>query len=251
MQRFDGKVALITGAASGIGRAVTLRLATEGASVFAVDVDAAGLEETKKAVADHGGVILTTHVADVKSRDACHGAVAACIGELKQLDVLGNIAGIARAHHVTEVTEDDWNLLIAVNVSGPFWLAQAAIPHLLERSGNIVHIASNAGLMGQAYTVPYCVTKGAVVQLTRALALEFIKTSLRVNAIAPGGVETALAANFKIPDNIDFDLMMRYNGVRGMAQADDIAALFAFLASDEAHNIHGAIVSSDGGLTAG
>jgi meso-butanediol dehydrogenase/(S,S)-butanediol dehydrogenase/diacetyl reductase len=122
---------------------------------------------------------------------------------------------------------------------------------LLETSGNIVNIASNAGLMGQAYTVPYCVTKGAIVQLTRALALEFIKTSLRVNAIAPGGVETALAANFKIPAGIDFDLMMRYNGVRGMAQADDIAALFAFLASAEARNIHGAIVSSDGGLTAG
>ena len=251
MARYEGKVALITGAASGIGRAVTQRLASEGASVFAVDVDAAGLESTAATVLGDGGAPITTHVADVGSRGACHDAVTACIDEHGHLDVLGNIAGIARCHHVGDVTEEEWDLLLAINVSGPFWLAQAAIPQLIERGGNIVNIASNAALMGQAYTVPYCVTKGAVVQLTRSLAIEFIKTPLRVNAIAPGGVDTSLAANFKIPADIDGELMMRYVGLRGMAQAEDIASLFAFVASDEARNIHGAILSSDGGITAG
>jgi len=250
MARFDGKVALLTGAGSGIGRATALRLASEGASVFAVDVNPAGLEETAKLAKDEGHTV-TTHVADVTSRDACIGAVDACVKAFGRLDVLGNIAGIARAHHVKDVTPEEWELIMAVNVSGPFWLAQAAIPHLLETSGNIVNIASNAGLMGQAYTVPYCVSKGAIVQMTRALAMEFVKTPLRVNAIAPGGVETNLTHTFNIPPDVDFELMAPYTGHRGMAKPEEIAALFAFVASDEARNIHGAIISSDAGLTAG
>jgi meso-butanediol dehydrogenase/(S,S)-butanediol dehydrogenase/diacetyl reductase len=99
--------------------------------------------------------------------------------------------------------------------------------------------------------VPYCVTKGAIVQLTRALAMEYVKTPLRVNAIAPGGVDTTLAQTFDIPSDLDFELMAPYTGHRGMAQASEIAALFAFIASDEARNMHGSIVSSDSGLTAG
>jgi NAD(P)-dependent dehydrogenase (short-subunit alcohol dehydrogenase family) len=93
-------------------------------------------------------------------------------------------------------------------------------------------------------------TKGAVIQLTRALAMEFVKTSLRVNAIAPGGVNTALSANFSLPDDIDFSLMTPYMGYRGMAEADEIAALFSFVACDEARSIHGAVLSADSGLTA-
>ncbi len=102
--------------------------------------------------------------------------------------------------------------MMGVNLDGCFFLAQAAIPHLLEQRGNIVNIASNAGLMGQAYTVAYCMSKGAIVQLTRALAMEYAKQPLRVNAIAPGGVDTALSRNFEIPDGLDFELMARYTG---------------------------------------
>ena len=107
--------------------------------------------------------------------------------------MLGNIAGIARAEHFTDVQESAYRQMMGVNVDACFFLAQAAIPHLLETEGNIVNIASNAGLMGQAYTVAYCMTKGAVVQLTKALAMEYAKTPLRVNAIAPGGVDTSLS----------------------------------------------------------
>jgi len=248
--RFHGKVALLTGAASGIGRSVALRLAAEGATVFGVDVNAAGLDETAASVAEAGGTMVARR-ADITGRDECRATVAACVDQLGRLDVLGNIAGIARAEHVVDVEEAAYRQMMAVNVDGPYFLAQAAIPHLLESSGNIVNIASNAGLMGQAYTVTYCMTKGAIIQFTRALAMEYIKTPLRVNAIAPGGVDTGLSRGFQIPDDVDFELMGRYTGLRRMARPDAVAGLFAFVASDDGANMHGSILSTDAGLTAG
>ena len=249
-QRFTGKVALVTGAASGIGRAVSLRLAGEGAQVFGHDLNAPGLAETADLVKAAGGD-MQVRTGDCSSRAECRAAVEEAVASLGHLDVLGNVAGIARAEHVVDVTEEDYRRMMGVNMDAYFFLSQAAIPHLLETSGNIVNIASNAGLMGQAYTVAYCMSKGAVVQLTRALALEFIRTPLRVNAIAPGGTETNLVRGFQLPPDVDFELMARYTGLRGMGSAEEIAALFAYLASDEAAGVHGAIVSSDRGVTAG
>ena len=250
--RFQGRTAVITGAASGIGRAVTLRLGREGADILALDIDEAGLAATREAA--DGNVV--TRVVDVRSLEQCRAAIDAAVAEFGHLDILGNVAGIARGEHRTEVTEAAYRQMMGVNVDGYFFMAQAAVPHLQRSAesgagGVIVNIASNAGLMGGAYTVVYCMTKGAVVQLTRALAMEFMKTPLRVVAIAPGGVDTGLVQGYQMPMDVDWDLVGRYTGHRPMAQPDDIANLFAFLASDEARNIHGAIVSSDGGLTAG
>jgi meso-butanediol dehydrogenase / (S,S)-butanediol dehydrogenase / diacetyl reductase len=250
--RYDGQAALVTGAASGIGRAVTLRLAGEGARVLAVDVNADGLAETCAAAGD--GVVAGGY--DVTSAEQCRAAVADAVDRFGRLDILGNVAGIARGEHMTEVSETAYRQMMGVNVDGYFFMAQAAIPHLLDsaRAGNggvIVNVASNAGLIGQAYTVVYCMTKGAVVQLTKALAMEYLKTPLRVVAIAPGGVETGLVHGYQMPPDVDWDLVMRYTGARGLASPDDIAGLFAFLASAEARNIHGSVVSSDGGMTAG
>ena len=238
----------MTGAGSGIGRAVTLRLAGEGANVFALDIAEDRVKETA-AAAPAGAV--TPHVADVSDPEACRAAVAACVDAHGRLDVLGNVAGIARAEHVTDVTVERYRQMMAVNVDGCFFLAQAAIPHLLETHGNIVNIASNAGLMGQAYTVVYCMTKGAIVQFTRALAMEYAKKPLRVNAVAPGGTDTTLTRQFEIPEGVDPQLMARYTSLRGMSPPEDIAALVAFVASDEARAVHGAILSADNGLTAG
>ena len=250
MNRFATKTAVITGAASGMGRAIAQRLADEGAAVLAVDLNAAGLDETADSIRAKGGTV-EVHTADVSSRAACHAAVAAAKTAFGHVDILGNIAGIASAEHVHEVTEEMWRKMFGVNVDAYFWMAQAAIPHLLETNGSIVNIASNAGLMGQAFTVAYCATKGAVVNLTKALAMEFIKQPIRINAIAPGGIETTLTRTFRIPGDVDFKLMGRYTGLREMGQPEDIANLFAFLCSDEARNIHGAILSCDGGVTAG
>ena len=245
--RHAGRVALVTGAGSGIGRAIALRLAAEGAEVLAVDIDEKAATDTAEA----GGGRVHAASYDVRSAEQCRAAVTAAVERFGRLDILGNVAGIARGEHVTEVSESDYRQMMAVNVDGYFFLAQAAIPHLLESEGNIVNLASNAGLMGQAYTVVYCMTKGAVVQLTKALAMEYLKTPLRVVGIAPGGVETGLVHGYRMPADVDWDLVMRYTGARGLAQPDDIAALFAFLASTEAGNIHGTVVSSDGGMTAG
>lgn len=246
-RRFEGKVALITGAASGIGRAVALRLLAEGAYVFGVDIDRAGLDE----LATPGDSGLITHEADVSDREACRRAIDECVAAFGRIDVLGNIAGIARAEHFTDVTESQYRRMMGVNVDGPFFLCQAGMPHLQETAGNIVNVASNAGLMGQAYTAAYCMSKGAVIQLTRSLAMEFVKTDVRINAIAPAGVDTPLVRNFEMPSDVDAALMAPYIGFRGQASPEEVAALFSFVASDEARSIHGAVLPIDNGVTAG
>lgn len=250
MQRFDGKIALLTGVASGVGRATAIRLASEGASVFGLDVNADGMAETTATVEGGGGTIAT-RVTDLRSVAECQAAVADCVATFGGVDIVGNIAGVSLHHHVADVTEADWDLMSDVNLKAIFFLSQAAIPHVLERRGTIVNIASNAGLMGQAYTVPYCATKGAVVNMTKAFAMEFVKQPIRINAIAPGGVDTPMTQNFAIAEDIDFALMQPYVGHRSMSSPEQIAGVFAFLASDEADNIHGSIISADNGLTAG
>jgi meso-butanediol dehydrogenase / (S,S)-butanediol dehydrogenase / diacetyl reductase len=247
MTRFAGRAAVVTGAGSGIGRSVALRLAAEGAQVLGVDINADGLADTRSQADGR----LEIHVGDIGKADECHAAIDAAVTHFGRLDILGNVAGVARGEHLAEVTEAAYRQMMAVNVDGYFFMAQAAVPHLLHEGGVIINIASNAGLTGQAYTVVYCMTKGAVVQLTRALAMEYIKTPLRVVAIAPGGVDTGLTRGYQMPADVDWDLVRRYTGARGMAKPEDISALFAFLASDEAGNIHGTVVSSDGGMTAG
>lgn len=248
--RFETKVALVTGAGSGIGRAVATRLASEGARVFGHDVNAVALTETEQLVKDAGGEMLVRD-GDISRRDECFEMVADCVAAYGRLDIVGNVAGIARAEHFLDVTEDDYRRMMGVNVDGPMFVAQASIPHLLETGGTLINIASNAGLMGQAYTVVYCMSKGAIVQLTRSLAMEFVKQDIRVNAIAPAGINTSLTTGFQIPSDVDFELMAPYSGYRGMGEAEDIANLFAWMASDEASNMHGSIVSSDRGVTAG
>lgn len=248
--RFEGKVAFVTGAGSGMGRAIAIRLASEGAKVFGHDINASALTETEQTVKDAGGEMLVRD-GDVSRRDECVDAIADCVAAHGRLDIVGNVAGVSWAEHFTDVTEHSYRTMMGVNVDGPMWIAQAAIPHLLESEGTLINIASNAGLMGQAYTVVYCMSKGAVVQMTRSLAMEYVKAPIRINAIAPAGINTAMTTGFQIPPDIDFELMAPYTGYRGMGEAADIANLFAFLASDEASNIHGAIVSSDRGVTAG
>lgn len=243
--RFDGRVALVTGAGSGIGRAVSLRLAAEGASVFGVDIDADGLANTR----EHAAGLMEVQRADLADADACPAAVETCLARFGRLDVLGNVAGIYAAAHTPQMARERYRQVMAVNLDACFYLAQAAIPHLLETGGNIVNIASNAGLQGVPYSAAYCMSKGGVVQLTRSLAVEFLKTSLRVNAIAPAGTNTNIAVNAGFPADMDADLAGRMAGLRGLAEPEEVAALFVFLASDEARSVTGAVYTIDNGLT--
>ena len=243
--RFDGKVALVTGAGSGMGRAITLRLEAEGASVFAVDISSGRLDETLEMSLGR----IEVREFDLGDADACVDAVAGCVERFGRLDILGNVAGIYLAEHTPKVTRGQYRRVMAVNLDAYFFLAQEAIPHLLETGGNIVNIASNAALMGVPYSAAYCMSKGGVLQLTRSLAVEFLKTPLRVNAIAPAGTNTNIATGVSFPTDMDPDLATRMAGLRGMVEPDEVAALFAFLASGEARSITGAVYTLDNGLT--
>ncbi|MFP8882302.1 MAG: SDR family oxidoreductase [Myxococcota bacterium] len=250
MARFEGKVALVTGGAAGMGRATCVRLTSEACRVFALDINSSGLEETAAIVKEAGGTI-ETRACDVSSRSECFEAVEACVATFGQLDILANIAGILRLVHSLEMSEEDWNLVLGVNLSGPFFLSQAALPHLFETGGNIVNVASNAGFMGQSYAAAYCSSKAGIINLTRALAVEFFKKDVRVNAVAPGGTDTEMTRGVAVPKDADARLMLRATVPRPASQPEDIAAAIAYLASDDAKSIHGAILSVDNGMTAG
>jgi NAD(P)-dependent dehydrogenase (short-subunit alcohol dehydrogenase family) len=245
MDRFEGKVALITGAGSGIGRAVTRRLVHEGGTVFAVDINESGLKET----ADLAGENVQIEEADVGDADACASVVAGCLRAFGRLDVLGNVAGIYRAAHTPDMSREDYRQIMRVNLDGPFFLCQAAIPHLVHGGGNIVNIASNSGIQGVPYSAAYSASKGGIIQLTRSLAVEFMKTALRVNAIAPAGTNTNIAATANFPPDIDSQLAGRLAGLRGMAEPEEVASLFAWVASDEARSVTGAVYTIDNGIT--
>ena len=229
---------------------MALRLASEGGTIFGVDIDEDGLAATAQSVDSSGGRMEWAR-ADLRTRAGCFEAVNQAVGALGGLDVVGNVAGVNRFHKFAEMPEEDWNLIVAVNLSAVAFVCQASIPHLLETSGNIVNLASVAGMMGQAYTVAYCASKGGVIQLTRALAMEYVKTGLRVNAIAPAGVDTPMNVDIAFPEDLDWKLMKPYMGHRGLATADEISGLFAFLASDDARPVHGAVLAADFGVTAG
>jgi meso-butanediol dehydrogenase/(S,S)-butanediol dehydrogenase/diacetyl reductase len=250
MTRFEGKAALVTGAGSGIGRATALKLAEEGAHIFACDINASGLAECQAEVKSAGGR-LDTHVLDVSDADACREAVTLAADCCGRLDVLCNIAGISMIDHMTNFTDAQWNKMLGVNLSSVFFLSQAAIPHLLESKGNIVNMASTAGLVGQAYNSMYCATKAAVVMLTRSMAIEYGKAGVRVNAVCPGGVNTALIAAFKVPENADEHLLQKLMPLVALADASEIAGAVAYLASDEARYVNGTAFAIDGGQTAG
>jgi NAD(P)-dependent dehydrogenase (short-subunit alcohol dehydrogenase family) len=245
VNRFEGKIALITGAGSGIGQAVTVRIVDEGGTVFALDVDEAALEETGRLA----GGSVEAHVADVSDPDACDAAVAGCLKAFGRLDVLGNVAGIYRSAHTPEMARDVYRRVMSINLDGPFYLCQASIPHLLEAGGNIVNVASNSGIQGVPYSAAYSASKGGIIQLTRSLAVEFLKTSLRVNAVAPAGTNTNIANSAGFPPDMDPDLSGRMLGPRGLAEPGDVAALFAYLASDEARAVTGAVYTIDNGIT--
>ncbi len=250
MKRFENKVALLSGAASGIGRATALRLASEGASIFGIDLNEDGLAQTADQVKAGGGVMAWARC-DVSQRAQCRSVVDAAVAEFGQLDVLGNIAGVNRFAHFHEMSEDTWNLLSGVNLNGVVWMCQAAIPKLLETEGAIVNLASSAALIGQAYTAAYCATKAGVAQLTKALAMEYARSGIRINAIAPGMVNTEMNQGLDIPSDINPKLMQRYASFRGGCEPAEVAAVFAFLASADGRFVHGAIWPIDGGSTAG
>lgn len=245
-----GKAALVTGAASGLGRATALKLGQAGADVCIVDVNPAGLEDTAQQLRALG-VRALMHATDLSLRENCVAAVAAAVTEFGRLDALCNVAGVIVMCNAHEMSAADFQKTLAVNLSAPFYLIQAAIPHLLQANGAVVNVSSSASLIGEAYAVAYSATKAAVNHMTRSLAMEYVHKPVRFNAVAPGGMLTNIGTTIKMPPDVDYSLMKRYTGLRGMVEVDDVADMIAFLASDAARSYHGAIISIDRGITAG
>ena len=241
MPHFTGKVALVTGAASGIGAATAALLREEGATVVGVDLAGDGTDVVKGDVTDPASV--QAFVAEAVAR---HG----------RLDIVANVAGIIRFSHVEETTLADWQQHLAVNLTGPFLVSQAAIPHLAadrgrgSSGGAIVNVASIAGLKGQAYTAAYCASKGGLVLLTKSMAVELSARGIRVNCVCPGGVDTPLIGGVvsSIPPDATPALMARLDSlIPGLVAPAAIAEAIAYLASDAASMITGTALVIDGG----
>jgi len=245
MKRFEGKVALVTGAASGIGRATALRLAQEGASLMCSDVQVEALESAA-AEARGLGARVVARVCDVSDEGQAARAVAACVDELGQIDVLCNIAGILRFDHTHEVTLGDWSRILAVNLTGTFLMCREAIPHLLATRGNIVNMSSTAALAGHPWAAPYAASKGGVLALTSTLAIEYGQQGLRANAICPGSISTPIQDAFRLPEGANAKLIRRIMPLDEFRGPECVASVVAFLASRDAAHINGEHVRVDG-----
>jgi NAD(P)-dependent dehydrogenase (short-subunit alcohol dehydrogenase family) len=247
--RFGGRTAIVTGAASGIGRATALRLAIDGAKVACVDL-ADAVDETVAAIADAGGDAVAVR-ADVTDVDAVAAAVTRAQDTFGPVKVLANVAGVLRFAHTHESDPADFDLQVAVNLKGPFLMCRAVIGSMLEHGGGaIVNVASSAGVFGQPYVAGYAASKGGVAMLSRALAWEYVRRGIRVNAVAPGGVQTPMTSAVAFPEGLDNKLMRKTIAVDyQMMPPEDPAALIAFLASDEASSITGTVIPIDHGIT--
>ncbi len=246
MLRFEDKVVLITGAASGIGRASVERMASEGATLACVDVQNEAVELAAKQARALGAEALAL-VCDVSDPKAVRHAIASTVSEFGRLDSLCNIAGILHFDNTHELPLEKWNQILAVNLTGTFLMCQAALPHLLEGGGNIVNMSSTAALAGHPWTAAYSASKGGVLGLTRTLAIEYGKQGLRANAVCPGSVSTPMHQVFQLPEGADPKLLERILPLDEFRGPEVAAAVVAFLASEDAAHVNGEQIRVDGG----
>jgi NAD(P)-dependent dehydrogenase (short-subunit alcohol dehydrogenase family) len=252
--RLRGKVALVTGGASGIGRATALLFAREGAAVAVADRDEAGAAAAAHAIEDAGGRAVS--IACDVTRDAdCRRAVEETVRAFAGLHILFNNAGIIRRATVAETTEEDWDSTFAVNVKGIYLMSRHAVPVMARGGGGtIVNTASNWGLVGGARAAAYIASKGAVVLLTKAMAIDHGAAGIRVNCVCPGDTDTAMLRSEAQQLGEPYDLFLKTsanNPLRRVATTDDIARAVLWLAGDAASFVTGAPLVVDGGFMAG
>lgn len=252
LERFNDKVAIVTGAASGIGQASVWRLLAEGATVIGVDTSEDGLAQTAAGVAATAapGNRLRTVTCSVADESAVQSLMSGVLEREGRLDVLINMAGILRSEPTTSTSLDLFQQVINVNLIGTFLCCREAIPALLETRGCIVNAASTSAQFGHPYMAAYAASKGGVFALTRTLAWEYLQQGLRVNAVAPGGIMTPMVmAQGERMGEYDMSLFQHLSRPDGAFGApESVAAVIAMLASEDGAHMTGEVVKVDGGV---
>lgn len=250
MKDAQAKVALVTGASSGIGAAIARRLAADGFSVMA-----AGRDAVRTASLEAELPTIRTWVGDLSSADACQQLIAACVKAFGRLDVLVNNAGVYLPANAEETSDAIWQQTIAINLTAPFLLSRAALPKLRATRGAIINIASDWGLVGGRNAVAYCASKGGIVLMSKAMALDHAAEGVRINAVCPGDVETPMLYRSGALQGLDRAAALSEAHASSrtgrVTTPAEVAALVAFLASAQAAQITGAAIPIDGGNTAG
>ncbi len=247
---FTGRSVLVTGGGSGIGRATARRFAAQGAQVRIGDVDEAGMAETVR-----GAAGITATRLDVSDEDSVRAFVDGAIADHGDLDVVVNLAGILHFENSHAVQLADFQRIIDVNLTGTFLVCRAALAAMVDpdragTGGVIINTASTAAHIGQAWSAAYCASKGAILSLTRALAVEYAGRGIRVNSISPGAIDTPIMGAFAFPEGADRSLLARTMPLDAAGTPDEVAAAITYLASDEARYLKGADLRIDGATTA-
>ncbi len=247
---FLGKVALITGAGAGIGRAIARQWAARGGTAVATDVDAEAVEKVRREIEAEGGSALGMTI-DVHDLGQIRAGIAQAVESAGRLDALFNVAGTNLAKTVEETEDDEWLRILDVNLTSVYRCSKYALPELKKRRGAIVNISSIAGLIGEGRCAAYSASKGGVVLLTRNMAMDFAGDGVRVNAICPAGARTPRTEGYmrSVP-GLEQE-MLKLRPIGRFAEPEEIARPALFLASDDASYITGSILVVDGGLTAG
>jgi NAD(P)-dependent dehydrogenase (short-subunit alcohol dehydrogenase family) len=252
MGKLEGKVALITGAGSGIGRATALLFAKEGAKVAVADFVPAGGQETVRRIKEAGGEAIFIRV-DVSKAAEVERMVKTAVDTYGRIDILHNNAGIQGPFApVAELTEEDWDRVINTNLKGVFLGTKYAIPVMLNQGGGIIiNTTSAGGLVGIPAVAAYCASKGGVIQLTRSTALEYAKQNIRVNCICPGGTQTPMMEPWIPVDEAAREAFMQALPAGRMIQPEEIARAALFLACDDSSSAIGSVLVVDRGWTVG